>query len=134
MKSIVEFLTESKSSYSLNDIFGSKNDVDARESIHEFVENEDDWDVQFPVTRMSVEQLKELKINNEDTVLDAFEKFATKKQKKLVDFYKNHPDERNQFPIVLAGKYLADGNHRVVAAIISSEPINAIDVYGEEIK
>jgi hypothetical protein len=122
-------------SMSLNDIYGSQWEVDESESIHSFVDSPSDWELQFPIIKYSVDQLKSLAVPSGSgnlTVLDAYKNYATNSQKKIVKHYMENDSDRNSMPIVIANKTVLDGNHRLVAAIMKNAPINVIDVYGEE--
>lgn len=117
---------------SLNDIYGSIDDVDESEMIRSYIDSPNDWELQFPIKTFTANDLKQLQVaNSMNTILDVYDKYATDKQKTNVKYYVNNAVERNATPIVVVGKTLADGHHRVVAAILTNSSLQGIDAYGE---
>lgn len=111
----------------LSDLYDYDEFSDDSEALHDFTE-ESDYDKSFVVKSMNPETAKKLQTFRDDmTVIDAYDDFATKEQKNLVKWKMRNYD--NDRIVVIAGKTLVDGNHHVVAAILSGKPIKYIDLH-----
>lgn len=84
-------------------------------------------DLERPLTvhPMTVQALKQLKAPNGEDILTVF-RSASPEQKKLVAQYSRRDLSREI--IVKHGDSLLDGFHRVVAAILSNQDLNAVDL------
>jgi hypothetical protein len=85
-----------------------------------------DWEIPLTVHVMSPEQSREVEAYHGVTVFVAYEKDATKAQKRIVAQKIKDFDE--QRIIVLSANEIVDGNHHLIAAIISNKPVQYIDL------
>lgn len=85
-----------------------------------------EWDIWLPVRTMSAEEARGIKTRAGNSVLSAYEKEATKQQKKIVaEKIKDFDDSRI---IVLELDEIIDGNHHLIAAIKLDKPVRYIDL------
>ena len=83
---------------------------------------------ELPVKTITVDQMKQLiPWLGQEPVMETFKQYATKEQKALVAQYMKQ-NLSNEI-IVVYGKYLMDGHHRVVAAIKSGQNMKKVDIY-----
>lgn len=116
-----------ESTIKLEDLYDWDELNDEGEQLYHWVDK-NDLEKEFEVKQMSPEQAKGLDTARDDmTVFDAYNKFASKQQKKLVDDKIKHYDFNRV--VVLANTTVVDGNHQVIAAILSGNPLKYIDLY-----
>ena len=111
----------------LSDLYDYDEFMDTSEALHDF-SDKSDYDKTFTVHEMSPESASQLKTCRDDTtVINSYKDFASKEQKSIVkDKMRNFDADRI---VVIAGTTLVDGNHHVVAAILSGKPIKYINLH-----
>lgn len=114
----------------LNDLYDYHELNDESEDLYHWT-NPDQFDTQYTVKIMFPDDIKRLKTSTGDiSITQAFKQFASPEQKQLVkDKAKNFDHNRI---IVIANNTIIDGNHHAIAAIVSDNPVNYIDIYEEE--
>ena len=114
---------------SLKDIYTEKELLDETENLFNFVP-QDYENILFEVTIESAEQLKTLRdIAGEYPILISYRLNAETSQKKIVSYYRNQMKIGAEIaPIVISSGSIVDGNHRVIAAILSNTPLKVIDL------
>lgn len=109
----------------LTDIYSIRQLRDKTERLHQYL-SPDCLRKKFVVQAMRPRALKQLLANPLDTVLDAYNEYATEEQEALIARKMEHFDTGRI--IVVAGDYLVDGNHHVIAAIRLAQPVQYIDL------
>lgn len=85
------------------------------------------WDDPLTIKSMSAEQAKATVMARGDlTLWDAYERDASKKQKAIVARKAKSYDTNRV--VVLDGTEIIDGNHHVIAAILTGNPILYVDL------
>jgi hypothetical protein len=122
-------LLKENDTMSLNDIYGDiEYDVPEDEALYHAVDPEL-GDVQLPIIELSVEKLLQLTTYQDDTtVFRAYKDFADSEQKKIVKPYTKNTDELHENPVVINNNTALDGYHRIVAAILTKQPLKALDI------
>lgn len=116
-----------ESTITLHDLYDDHELHDESEQLYHWIDDED-LERNFQVKEMSADQAKTLKTaRNDTTVFDAFNNHATKEQKRLVQSKAKQYDFNRI--IVIAGNTVVDGNHQVVASILSNHLLKYIDLY-----
>ena len=87
------------------------------------------WDIPMPVYQLMPEDIATLSSRAGVPLKKAF-KTAHSSQKKMVSQYRKV--WLGQEIIVLDGNTILDGHHRAMAAILSDQPILAVDIYDAE--
>ena len=106
----------------------SLNDIPEDEALYHAVDPEL-GDVQLPIIELSVEKLLQLTTYQDDTtVFRAYKDFADSEQKKIVKPYTKNTDELHENPVVINNNTALDGYHRIVAAILTKQPLKALDI------
>jgi hypothetical protein len=124
-ESILLYLNES--TVTLHDLYDDHELYDESEQLYHWL-NDDDLERSFQVQQMSAEQAKSLKTaRNDTTVFNAFKDHATKEQKQLVKQKATNYDFNRI--VVIAGDTVVDGNHQVIASIVSGNPLKYIDLH-----
>jgi hypothetical protein len=119
----------SENTVTLNDLYDYDELNTESEMLYHWTTPQDHY-IPFTVKTMQPEQLKKLKTpKNDMTVLDAFKQFADSEQKQLVK-YKSKNYDHNRI-IVIANNTVIDGNHHLIAAILTNNPTKYIDIYDE---
>lgn len=123
--SIVEHYL-SEGTVKLTDIYSDDELNDVSEVIHAYIDD-DTISKEFTVRTLSAEEAKNLWTHRGDmSVIEAFKHFADKEQKTRVrEKMKNFDPNRI---VVLDGRKVLDGNHQVVAAILSDNEMKYIDI------
>lgn len=86
-----------------------------------------DLDHKFVVHEMSPDQAKTyLTLRGDMTVVEAFQQFATKDQKRLVRYKVRHFDASRV--IVTEDHCVIDGSHHLMAGVVAQRPIKYIDL------
>jgi len=113
----------------LNDLYDWDELNDESEMLYHWTTPEN-HDMPFTVKTMQPEQIKQLKTPiNDMTILNAYNQFAGQEQKQLVkDKIKNY--DKNRITVI-ANETVIDGNHHLIAAILSNNPAKYIDIYDE---
>lgn len=120
------FESLNESTIRLDDIYDWHELNDESESLYHYIDRED-LKKDFVVQQMSPEQAKHLEtIKNDMTVFDSYIQFASKSQKRLVNFKIKHYDTNRI--IVIAGDSVVDGNHQVIASILANKPLKYINL------
>lgn len=120
----------SQQKVSLYDLYDDNDFYDDTEAMNSFLTEEMHEKEDFTVKLANVDELKKFKTYmNDMTVFEAFSNFATEEQKQLVyQMAKNFDHDRI---ILIANETVLDGNHQLMAAILSGNPQKYIDVYEE---
>lgn len=123
-----EFITivESAQGVKITDLYSPEELDDENEAIYHFVDPEDEHAV-FSVQTLPPERVRMLRTMQGDmTVADAFEEHADPEQQDIVKAKAANFDASRI--IVLKGNRVIDGNHHVMAAILTNHPIHYIDL------
>lgn len=114
---------------SLNDIYGDLYyGIPENEALYHAVDPEN-GDIQLPIIKLSPEELKSLTTyQNNTTVYQAYQNFAERSQKQIVKNYIKNKNELHEQPIVINNTTAIDGYHRIAAAILSNQSLNAVDI------
>ena len=89
----------------------------------------DELDFELPVSSISPSEMGLLTPwGSQGSIMEVFNTHATPENKKVVLDYMNDNELSNNI-IVVYGKYLIDGNHRVVAAIKKNVSLKKVDLY-----
>jgi hypothetical protein len=116
MKTFKQYITTIKLSTILDGDLPEENEV-----LYNFITPED-MDKSFHIKTINPNLL--LTYKGDMTIKNSF-KFADNDSKKLIQYYIKKQDSK---PIILDGIKVIDGNHRVMAAILSKRLISAIDL------
>lgn len=110
----------------LSDMYSDSELDDKTEAMHSYIDDSD-LTKDFTVKEMSPAEAKTYVTSRDDMpVYDAFKRFASKDQKKLVkDKVLNF--DKNRI-ILTINKTVLDGNHQLIAGIIAKMPIKFIDL------
>ncbi len=110
----------------LSDLYSDEELTDASEYLHNYID-EDDLTRDFLVHEMTPAQAKTYVTPRDDmAVFDAFKRFATRDQKRLVKKKAANYDQDRV--IVVFNKTVLDGNHHLVAGIVANRPIKFINL------
>lgn len=85
-----------------------------------------EWDNPLTVRVMTSKEALGIMSRGELSLIDSFRKDASRKQKKIVADKKAHYDKSRI--VVLHKNTIIDGNHHVVAGILSNNPIMYVDI------
>lgn len=124
---INQIITEN--TITLNDLYDDSELNDETEDLYHWT-HPDQHNTQYAIRTMFPDQIKKLKTSHGDmTLIDAFKQFATPDQKRLVKSKAKNFDHNRI--VVIANNTVIDGNHHLIAAIASNNPVNYIDIYEE---
>ena len=113
----------------LNDLYETHELYDHSESIGRFVDNYGDsvTKEKFTVKEMLPNEAMKLETDKDNTtIFQAYKKFATRAQKKIVADKKKKFDESRI--VVIDGTTVIDGNHHIIAAIELNKPFLHINL------
>ena len=109
----------------ITDLYDNYELMDESELISQYAPPTD-WDIPLTIRVMSPEQAREVKTIYGNTVLNAYEIDASKQQKNIVARkVKNY--DRNRV-IVTCSNTIVDGNHQIIAAILTNNPVLYVDL------
>jgi len=120
---------KSSETTTLYDIYGYEyvGEIPRNEILSDYVASDEELGAPLDVKVLQLEDLKKLRTMRGDmTVMQAFTDFAEPEQMEIVDDYKTSDLSREY--IVLSGDRVVDGNHRVVAAVLSRQLLKAVDI------
>lgn len=131
MRDLINIVSLCESFVKLTDLYTDHELNDENEALYNYV-SEDDFNTEFEVKEMSYLDANKLKtLHGDMTVIEAFKDYADNDQKELVKYKMDHFDSNRI--VVLSGNVVIDGNHQVVAAILSKKPVKYIAVDSCEI-
>lgn len=124
---LIESATNAPTVMLIPDIYRDEDELfDETEIVGNFIDDED-LERTFTVKTMSPEKAKELTPPRKDeTVWNIFNDYAEEDQKELVQDKIDHWDDGRI--LVLMNTSVLDGNHQVIASILSGKPFKYIDL------
>lgn len=129
MKLIYSFEITSKlneNTVNLHDLYDEEEISDRSEAKFAYIDS-DDLEKDFEIHVMTPEQAKTYVTSDNDvTVIDTYNNFATAKQKSIIQNKINKWDSNRI--ILTINNTVLDGNHHLVAGILSNRPIKYINL------
>lgn len=121
---IVEGISET---ISLEEIYAVGNSplYDDSEIINQFVSMMD-YELQMPIRYMSASEASTRLTANGEPLIDVYNENADDEQKEMIQYKIDHFD--NDRIVVLNGDMVLDGNHHIIAAILSDRPFKYVDI------
>jgi len=113
---------------SIFDIIDEDTLEDPSEQLYDLIDPEEEKDIRYKVQTISAQQAtSQFKTMNEDsTILEAYENHAKDEQKEIVDYKMKYFDKDRI--IITSNNKVVDGNHHLIAAIKLDKPILFINL------
>lgn len=127
MRRFISIIESAQTTISLDEIYLDDYSAldDDSELINQFV-SPSDYSIPMPLKEMSpTEAANRLRLDGEP-IMDVYGEHATDDQKEIVQDKIDRFDKNRV--VVLNGNMVLDGNHHVVAAIISGKPFKYVDI------
>lgn len=132
MRQFIDIVTENHNEFiSLDEIYlddDSPLDRD-NEIINNFV-SPMDYDIKMPVRTMNANEASTRILVDGRPLIEVYKDHATDDQKETVQ-YKIDRFDKNRI-VVLNGDMVLDGNHHIIAAILSNRPLKYVDIQDME--
>lgn len=114
----------------LTDLYDESELNDESEQLYHFTDP-DNFDVYYSVKTISPSDIRKLLTpDGNSKLVDAYKRFATSEQKKLVKFKASRFDHDRI--VVLYNNRVVDGNHHLMAGLLSNNDVKFIDISDEE--